>query len=250
MTRKSMIDLAFSKVIGHRGACGHAPENTMVSFMKAKALGVDWVEFDIQLTQDEKLVVFHDLDFTRLANRPEILTQMNYVQCSQIDVGSYFAPEFRGQQVPLLEDVLRYLLTVNITPNIEIKSDTLTDLLITEQLLALLERVWPVDRMPPLVSSFDLPALQQLRELDQNIAIAFLCEELPADWRGIAEALKCYAIHTDHSRIDYDDVQAVHAEGYKMACYTVNDADEAKKLFQWGVDAVFSDYPERIFAVI
>lgn len=246
MTFHSIVPLKLPRIIGHRGACGYAPENTLASFAKAHELGATWVEFDVQLTQDEKVVVFHDGNLTRLAGVNAVLADLDYAEASQYDIGSSFSSEFAGQSIPLLEDVLRYLLEVGITPNIEIKPNRHNEWVTAERVVQLVQHLWPADRMPPILSSFSLPILQALRSLDSEVPLGFLCEILPDDWQAITRDLHCSTVHIDHHVVDRPMVEAVHDEGYLMLCYTVNDPDRARYCFDCGVDAIITDFPDRM----
>lgn len=248
MNKNTAEDLKLAKVIGHRGACGHAPENTMASFIKAHELGVTCTEFDVQLTADNKLVIFHDLDFKRLCNNGSLLAEMDYAECGQFDVGSHFSPSFHGAVVPLLEDALRYFLEVGITPNIEVKSNGLNSLDVARELTHLLSHLWPHDRMPPLLSSFDHQILEAVRSHDKNLPIGVLWEKVPSDWRKTTTSLDAHSVITDYITIDEDLIQDIHSESLPLACYTLNETERARHLFSIGVDAIITDYPERIFA--
>lgn len=246
MTRPATQPMTLPKIIGHRGACGHAPENTMASFEKAKQLGVDWVEFDVQLTADHKLVVFHDFDFYRMTGNHALVAETPYAECSQFDVGCHFAPEFRGQIIPLLDDVLRFCLDRQVMPNIEIKPCHHSAEDTAEVLVKLLADLWPVDHMPPLITSFDHDVLAVLRSMDANVQLGLLWENCPRAWLRSAEAIQACAIVLGHHFITPENSTEIREAGYRLLTYTVNDPARAQKLWQWGVDAVISDYPDRL----
>src|SRR5690348_1162223 len=92
-------------VIGHRGACTYAPENTLASFKKAHELGIQWVEFDVMLSRDKVSVVFHDETLNRTTNGTGYIDECTFDELSKLDAGSSFGPEFKGERIPLLSDV-------------------------------------------------------------------------------------------------------------------------------------------------
>jgi glycerophosphoryl diester phosphodiesterase len=109
MTKRDFSPSAVPRVIGHRGAAGHAPENTLASFAKAAALGVRWVEFDVRLTGDGALVVFHDDTLERTTDGSGRVTDSTWAQINKLDAGAWFGRAFAGERVPALEDALTEL---------------------------------------------------------------------------------------------------------------------------------------------
>src|SRR3954447_15867557 len=96
-------------VCGHRGASGHAPENTLVAFRRAKELGATWIEFDVQLSADGIPIILHDDTLERTTNLGQQLrpTELTLAQLKDLDAGSWFSPEFAGEKIPTLEEVLQ-----------------------------------------------------------------------------------------------------------------------------------------------
>ncbi len=93
-------------LIAHRGASGYCPENTLASFSRALQMGATAIEFDVQQTKDGRLVVIHDFDLKRVGGLKRRVGAMTYTELSQVDVGSWFDPRFKGERVPLLEELL------------------------------------------------------------------------------------------------------------------------------------------------
>jgi glycerophosphoryl diester phosphodiesterase len=79
---------------------------------------------------------------------------------------------------------------------------------------------------------------------------AWLTERLPIDWKRRLERLDCVALHCSHKHLTAAKAKKVKDAGYALRCYTVNDAARAKELLSWGVDAVFTDYPDRLLAAL
>ena len=101
-----MVDTEIPRVLGHRGAAGYAPENTIASIRYAAQLGVKWVEVDVRLTFDEVPVVFHDDKLGRTTNGRGSLSKKLLAEISVLDAGSWFGSPFVGQRIPTLLDVL------------------------------------------------------------------------------------------------------------------------------------------------
>lgn len=94
-------------IIGHRGASAYAPENTFAAFEKARELGADFIELDVQLTKDGKLAVIHDDKVDRTTNGTGFVRHFTMKELKKFDAGSWFSPSFQGEKIPDLEDVFR-----------------------------------------------------------------------------------------------------------------------------------------------
>ncbi|PYU46700.1 MAG: hypothetical protein DMG53_11330 [Acidobacteria bacterium] len=95
-------------VIAHRGASGNAPENTMAAFKKAVALGANFIETDLQLSRDARLVAIHDATVNRTTNGQGTVHDMTLTELRRLDAGSWFGSEFAGERIPTLEEILEF----------------------------------------------------------------------------------------------------------------------------------------------
>ena len=120
-----MAELA--RVMGHRGAAGRAPENTLAGLRTAAALGMTWAEFDVMLTGDGVPVLFHDDNLKRTTGRDALMAETSFADLAGLDAGGWFAPEFAGEPLPSLEAALALALQLGLTPNVEIKPTPGTD---------------------------------------------------------------------------------------------------------------------------
>ncbi len=240
------------RIIGHRGACGHAPENTLASIVKAAEQGADWVEFDCMLTGDGVPVLFHDDKLKRTTGAPGVVSDTSFAAMAVLDAGAWFAPEFAGEPVPSLESALRRLgdrgLGLGATP--EIKPCKGFDAETGAAVAATVARHWPAHLPPPLLASFSLPALEAARAEAPRIARGFLCARVPGDWREIVAEIGAVGIHCSENHLTAGQVAEVKAAGLALWVYTVEDAARALTLFDWGVDAVITAYPDRIAAAL
>src|SRR5687768_18367630 len=98
-------------IIGHRGAMGYAPENTIVSFEEAIRRGADCVELDVQLSGDGEVVVMHDTSVDRTTDGHGLVRDLSWRKIKNCDAGVWFGPEYSGQYVPNLTDVIRKFRT-------------------------------------------------------------------------------------------------------------------------------------------
>lgn len=235
-----------NQIIAHRGASAYAPENTMVAFDKALALGCRFIEFDVALSVDGEAFVFHDSNLKRTTNgKGEIgLVTSEYLQ--SLDAGSWFSRRFREEKIPLLRDVLEWLVFSDVQANIEIKPYPGATEETTMAVLRHINRYWPQGKPLPLVSSFDQDALHLCHSIAPEMPLGLLLDTWHEDWLQMASDLHCVSIHLNKSILNETRVRALKEQGYIVCAYTVNRKRQALKLFKWGVDAIFSNYPDLI----
>lgn len=224
-------------VIGHRGACAHAPENTLASFAMAAELGCAMVEFDVRLSADGVPVVFHDDSVNRCTDGRGAVGQMTLERLKRLDAGG-------GQTIPTLAEVLALCAARGLRVNMEIKPDRGAGAATAHAALTVARAGW--DGPPPLVSSFDRDALAAARELAPGWRRALLVERVPADWPALVRRFDCAALAAHHRALPRATVVQLHAAGLMVLAYTVNRPGRARRLWGRGVDAVFCDAPGRL----
>ena len=224
--------------IGHRGARGHAPENTLLSIDTGIALGADMIEIDVQLCENE-LVVIHDPRLERTTNGAGRVDQSPLEYVRGLDAG-------QGQRVPTLEEVLA-LVADRVAINIEIKSAAGTALRVAAMLREVLAKGRAASQF--LVSSFHLPELQEFKRAAPTVPIAVLLCGVPLDWAACAEELDAQALNVSAEFADARLVADAHARGLSVYAYTVNHPDDMKMFRTAGIDGIFTDYPDRLIAI-
>ncbi|MGC1183235.1 glycerophosphodiester phosphodiesterase [Legionella sp.] len=238
--------LVVEKIIGHRGASAYAPENTLAAFNKAVEMGCRFIEFDVMCSVDGEPFVFHDDTLKRTTNgRGEIgHVESSYLQT--LDAGSWFSRRFKGVHIPHFKEVLEWLFVTNVQANIEIKPYPGTDEQTAITVLSHINRYWPAEKDLPLVSSFSWKALVMCRNVAPEMPLGLLFHVWDEQWLQKAQELDCFSIHFNRRILTADRVKAVKDAGYVVCAYTLNRKRQANKLFKWGVDAVFSDYPDLL----
>jgi glycerophosphoryl diester phosphodiesterase len=232
-------------VIGHRGAAGRAPENTLAGLRRAKALGCAWVEFDIRLTADGALVLCHDARLDRTTDRAGRVAAQSLATIRQCDAGRRFAPAFAGELVPTLEEALALAAELDLGVNVEMKADRGLEHATAAAVAAIVNR-FGAAAPALLVSSFLPEALRALRDMAPHTRRGVLFRSVPSVWADVARRLGAGVIGADHRRLRRRRVAEIRAAGYPVTAYTVNDPARARKLFEWGVTSVFSDVPDMI----
>ena len=239
--------MAFSlpKFIGHRGAAGYAPENTLASINKAARLGTSWVEFDVQLTRDSELVLFHDSSLERTTNGKGLLADRCLKYLKDLDAGSWFGSDFTGESIPTLNQALSAARELNLGCNIEIKSSFGRE---CETVCAVARTIANFPKSPKtLISSFCHKTLQMLKYNLPEVPRALIVREIPANWQLLIKQMQCSSLHISEESLDQRQVQMVQSTGIKLVAFTINDRKRAKSLFAMGVPSIFTDVPGTIF---
>ncbi len=233
-------------VIAHRGASAYAPENTLAAFLKAKELGASWIEFDVMLTADHEVVVIHDEELERTTNGFGKVRDYSYRALKKLDAGSWFNPIFSGEKIPSLSETIEFLHTHQMAANIEIKPLLGQEELVVKKVLSVVKQHWKTDIPGPLISSFSLPALRFLRQHSSTCLLGFLMDKWLPDWKVLCDELNCITVNVDGKIVSQEKVKQIKSTGRLVLVYTVNDPKRAQELFSWGVDAVFTDVPDKI----
>jgi len=235
-------------IIAHRGASAVAPENTLAAFRAAAAAGATWVEFDVSLTVDGRPVVFHDDELDRTSDGTGLLSETTFEILSHLDAGSWFSPDFAGEMIPSLEEVLETLAGLSMGFNMEIKPDRDREVETARVALAT-AAAWPKSAQVPLISSFSRVAVAIARDEKDEWPRSFLFDRRPMDWREVGADLRLTGFGANHEHLDAEQVAEIKDAGYRLTAYTVNSVDRAQTLFGWGVDAIFTDTPGTMVPV-
>ncbi|WP_417580555.1 glycerophosphoryl diester phosphodiesterase [Nitrincola sp.] len=232
-----------SRLIAHRGCSLLAPENTLAAMTLSKNLGIGWVELDANLMGDGTLVVFHDDRLERLTNGQGNLMDLGAQDLAGLDAGSHFSAAYQGETIPTLEQMLKQLDRDQMGLNLEIKRyPSFTAEQIVLPVIASLERHWKVfDRL--IISCFDTEVLALIRQQKPDWPLGQLWEELPSDWQTTVEQLNAVSVHLDHTSLTNTQAKAIKQAGLDLYVYTVNDKATAERLFDMGVDGIFTDDP-------
>jgi glycerophosphoryl diester phosphodiesterase len=224
--------------IGHRGAAGHAPENTLLSIDTALRLGAQAVEIDVQRHPSGELLLLHDLTLERTTSGRGLMSAMSLPALRQLDAG-------QGQQIPTLEEALD-LVEGKAILDLELKSWDGTAHAVARVLREHVAAGWPPELF--LVSSFHLPELYEFKQAAPEVPIGVLYCGVPLDWAGLAAELDAVSLNISAEFVDERLIADAHARGLEINVYTVNDPVHIAALAALGVDGIFSDYPERVLA--
>lgn len=235
-------------VIGHRGACGYAPENTMTSFTKAVQMGVKWIEFDCMLTATGEVIIIHDEKLKRTTNGTGRVQDYPLGQLLSLDAGAWFSPIYSGEKIPTFLQLLDFLKDTDISANVELKPQIGLEEKLVDRVIMEINRsgFFAMDSKKLLFSSFSFTTLDYLRKRSPHAQIGLLLHQWEPDWQSIEKNLHCVSIHVNQEILERDQCSLIKDKNKSLLSYTVNDPKRALELFSWGVDAVFSDYPDVI----
>jgi len=234
------------RVIGHRGAAGYAPENTLASVQYAAELGVKWVEVDVKITADEVPVLFHDNRLERTTDGTGYLARKSLAELKVLDAGAWFGQPFVGQRIPTLAEVVGELERFALGLNLELKPSPGQDEQTGRITAEVFQTLWPARLPAPVISSFKPLALDAFSKVAPCMSRALLVHKVPDDWSEKAHSLGVSAFHCDSRYLKHHHVTSLREGGLAVRCFTVNEGRKASRLFSWGVAAVFSDFPDQI----
>ncbi|WP_454764228.1 glycerophosphodiester phosphodiesterase [Cupriavidus campinensis] len=236
----------YPRHIAHRGAGKLAPENTLAAFRHGASFGYRMFEFDVKLSADGKPVLMHDATLDRTTSGAGRVDALTLGELAALDAGGWHSPAYAGEPVPTLAAIARYTRANGFHVNIEIKpvpgNECRTGAAVALDALAL----WQGADVPPLLSSFSEEALDAARQVAPGLPRALLLDKLPADWPARLRRLGCVALDVNHRALDAAVIAQAHADGFKVLCYTVNDAGRAAELLSWGLDGLITDAVDRL----
>jgi glycerophosphoryl diester phosphodiesterase len=233
-------------VIGHRGASGLAPENTLAAFRLAGELGAGFIEADLRATRDGAIVALHDPSVDRTTSGHGALARFALDELRELDAGSWFAPQFAGERIPTLGEILDWSSRARLGLFLEIKAEPAGTFL--ETLLAGLDRA--ARRESAVVISSDPETLRGLRRLEPRATTGLLFDAALPDAVGAAAKAGATTLLPRHDLVDAEVVERAHRAGLAVAAWTANAAAEMRRLAALGVDGVMTDRPDRLIAAL
>lgn len=216
--------------IGHRGAKGYVPENTIASFEKAIDLNVDGIELDVHLSADNQVMVIHDETIDRTTTKTG-------------KVKDWTASELQKLGIPTLEEVIQ-LVNQRCFINIEIKNKKATKKVIQLIEDAILNLGWNYNLFQ--VSSFDWNVLETIAQLNPSISLGVLTEKSTSEVFEFAKKINAFSINPFFELIDQETVALWQQNGFKVFPWTVNNEEDIKFVKSLYVKGIISDFPDRI----
>ena len=230
-------------IFAHRGASAHAPENTLAAFELALAQGADGIELDAKLSGDGHVVVIHDATVDRTTDRQGRVKDISLAELRSLDAGGFFAEQYRGEKVPTLEEVFE-ALGKRMFVNVELTNYSTPGDYLVESVCMLVKKCGLQKQV--LFSSFFASNLSKARGLLPEVPRGLLAfNGLLGVWaRSFGFAFGRYqALHPNLKDVTPQQVQRVHRLKRRVHVWTVNTAEDMRRLFNWDVDGIFTDDP-------
>ncbi len=229
-------------VTAHRGASIEAPENTIAALRRAVEAGADYAEIDVQHTKDRVIVLLHDADLMRMGGDPRRLAGLTLDEMAGVDVGRNFHPEFVGEHVPTLEEVIAFVRG-RMKLNIELKYNV-PDPGLAPAVVELLRRENFLDQA--VITSLDYEALRQVKSIEPDLKTGHIVTASVGDvMRSEADFLSLNSAKTGVAI-----VRRAHAAGKEVHVWTVNDPEAMLRMIERGVDNIITDKPAMLVDVM
>ncbi len=235
--------------IAHRGAGKLAPENTLAAFRLGANHGYRAFECDVKLSADGVIFLLHDATLTRTTSAHKQWAQPSdtiagnhpWHALSQLDAGTWHSRAYAGEPMPTLDAIAHYCQANGARLNIEIKPTPGQDAATGAAVANACARLWAGRSDLPLLSSFQIGALESAQSAQANMPRALLMDVFQSEWLAHANRLGCRAVVFNYALWDVQRVEAAHAAGMKAMSYTVNDEWAVAHLKALGTDGIITD---------
>ena len=204
-------------------------------------MGFAAVEFDVMLSSDRVPVLIHDETLERTTDGRGRVAETPFSGLAVLDAGNWFGNAYRGEPLPSLRQAGKLCVELGLWANVEIKPARGFERETGAIAAKLAGELWRGVAPLPLLSSFQPAALEAARTAAPELSRGLLTYRLDGGWRDMALDLACVSVHCNFKHLTAAQADEVHEAGLWLLCYTVNDADSARRLFSWGVDAIFTD---------
>jgi len=223
--------------VGHRGAMGYEPENTLASFKKAIELAAGMIEFDVRVCKTGEVVIMHDETLERTTNGSGKIKDKTLTELKGLLVGG-------KERIPTLTEALDFI-DKKIKVNIELKGKNTAFKVCRTIQRYVEERGWQYDDF--IVSSFSKPELLAVKFFDRYIKIGVLSEIIPPiRFMSFLKAIGAYSVNVPVDRIDKKFVEKAHKNNLKVFVFAANNSGEIQKAKEIRADYICSDFPDKI----
>jgi glycerophosphoryl diester phosphodiesterase len=236
--------------IAHRGASGHAPENTMAAFRRAVELGARFIETDLQITRDAQVIAIHDFTLDRTTSGKGQVHLLTLEQIRALDAGAWFgaggAESFSGERVPSLVEILNFAKEHDVIFYLEIKSGPAWG--IEHAVVAALRDQNASARV--VILSFDPSTLDSVHRLDSTMMTGLLCEHPSNDLVERTVRAGARQLVAGGDLITPAVAEKAHHAGLQVVAWTINEPEQIRRLIAAGVDGIITDYPDRLLGIL
>ena len=250
---ESTMNKTHKILVGHRGAAGLAPENTLIAIQKGLENKVDRIEIDVHQTQDGKIIVMHDETLDRTTNGTGSVKSKTAAEIMNLDAGSWFSKDFEGEKIPLLVDVIK---TIDAKAELVIEVKYGHDFYpnIEQNIMDIIHQNQATDWC--IIHSFDTKVLTKTHQIDPKIRLhklfVFKFPFLPILQSNKLEYFDFDAYpYIDEYSIFYrfankGIIKRLKKMNKKVNVWTVNEVKDGKSLRALGVDGIITDFPNKV----
>lgn len=229
-------------IIAHRGGAAAAPENTLAAARQAIADGFDWIEIDVHESRDGQVMVIHDKDLKRVGKSDLVVWETDAAELQKVDIGSFFAPQFKDERVPTLGQLLD-VCKDKIGVVIELKQFHHGQRL--EERVAEIVREHGMEKQVKAMS-FDADIVRKLKSLRPDWQVGWLTKDPVADPRLVVADF----LGINHENATPDVIKMAHRGAMPVYVWTVNEPDLAATIAGRGADMIITDKPVMVREVL
>jgi len=222
--------------IAHRGAKAYEPENTLAAFAKAIELQSDAIEFDVHLSADGEIMVIHDETIDRTTDGSGFVKDLSLGALKKLRIHEQY-------EIPTLAETFDFV-NHNCLINVEMKAFETAEPVVKLIEYYVTQKNWKYSQF--LVSSFDWPALQKVRDLHVEIPLGVLTETDLELAIGFAEFVKAETIHPYFHLLTAENTSHMQQKGFKVFAWTVNEWEDIQNIKSFKVNGIISDFPDRL----
>ena len=233
-----------TRIFGHRGASGAAPENTLEAFELAARMGADGVELDVHLCRSGELVVAHDESVDRVSDGTGMIRDLTLRELKSLVFNRTF-PEYRNARIPLLSEVFQLLRNTGLSINIELKNSIVDYPDLERKVLEAAARDFDLSRV--LFSSFNHYSMLRMKQMERSVPCGLLYEAVLVKPWEYAKRLGMDAVHPHFSEVLLPGGECVsaHAAGIQVNTWTVNSPEAMDAVLREGADILITNYPDQ-----
>ncbi len=235
--------------IAHRGFSGKYPENTMLAFKKAVEAGADGIELDVHFTKDGEVVIIHDERIDRTSDGEGYVVDFTYAEISGFDASAGFAGVYGFNRIPTLREYFELVKPIEgFITNIELKTSINEYPGIEKVVLELIDEFGLEDRI--IISSFNHYSIMRTKAINPRIKCGFLESSWIYNFGEYTKTRGVECVHPLYLSLNEESVSEIKSNGIQINTWTVNKEADVERLYNLGVDAVISNYPDMVKGVI
>ena len=235
--------------IAHRGFSGKYPENTMLAFRKAIEAGADGIELDVHYTKDGQLVIIHDEAIDRTCDGKGLVCDFTFDELQQFDASAGFRGVYGVNRIPTLREYFELVKPLpKFITNIELKTGINVYPGIEKMVLDMIKEFGLEDRI--IISSFNHFSVARFKALCPEMKCGFLEGDWIIDFGSYAKKNGVEFVHPRFNTVIEETAKEIADNGIGINTWTVNTEDEVRRLYNLGVNAVISNYPDMVKKVM